>query len=135
MPDWIRTTGAALFVASWAVLGACGDDDDDRGATAADKIGVGAMCKVNADCLDGQICLLNFKGGYCGLKDCTGLADCPNGSDCVEHTDGLKYCFRICVDKAECNRNRDLDFESNCSSNITFVEGKPSYKACVPPSG
>lgn len=114
-------------------LAACGDDDDD-GGTEADKIGVGAVCSVAEDCLDGQVCL-PFKGGYCGLSGCTGDVDCPQGSACVKHTDGVNYCFRICVDKAECNRNRPVDLESNCSSSVDFVDGKGTLKACVPPTG
>jgi hypothetical protein len=46
----------------------------------------------------------------------------------------VNYCFRACVDKAECNANRGPEVESNCSSNITRVDGGET-KACVPPSG
>ncbi len=127
--------GLCVLLAGLAI-GGCGDDDDG-GATAADKIGVGASCSANGDCLEGQVCLLNFKGGYCGLTGCTGDVDCPGGSACVTHDDGVNYCFRICTDKAyDCNRNRPPEIESNCSSNITFVEsGHTGAKACVPPSG
>jgi hypothetical protein len=31
--------------------------------------------------------------------------------------------------------NRSIDDESNCSSNIDFVEGKTGDKPCIPPSG
>jgi hypothetical protein len=31
--------------------------------------------------------------------------------------------------------NRSADQESNCSSNIDFVDSAKSGKACVPPSG
>lgn len=124
---------AAVSVVFLATLAACGDDDDD-GGTAADKIGVGAVCSVNEDCLEGQICL-PFKGGYCGLTGCTGDVDCPQGSACVKHDDGVNYCFRVCADKAECNLNRPVELESNCSSSIDFVDGKGTLKACVPPSG
>jgi hypothetical protein len=53
------------------------------------------------------------------------------------HTDGMNYCFRNCIDKAECNANRDPANEANCSSNVTFVEPAKNQglKACVPPSG
>ena len=53
---------------------------------------------------------------------------------CVAHDDGKNYCFRLCSTKEECNANRDAANEANCSSSITFVEGKTSSKACVPPS-
>ncbi|MBK7579763.1 MAG: hypothetical protein IPI67_06085 [Myxococcales bacterium] len=125
---------ALVLLALPTSLAACGDDDNGGGGTEADKIGVGASCNVNEDCaVKGQTCL-PFKGGYCGLADCTADADCPQGSACVSHDDGKNYCFRICLDKSECNYNRPVDLASNCSSNVTFVEGKKGNKACVPPS-
>jgi len=133
---WILVSLAGLALA--AAVG-CGDDDDG-GGTDADRIGVGAMCTANADCLQGgdaaivQQCLQQFRGGYCGLTGCTGNVDCPYGSACVAHTDGQNYCFRICLDKGECNLNRTPDVESNCSANIDFVDGRQGSKACVPPS-
>lgn len=124
---------ALLGLGMAALLAACGDDDGD-GSTEADKRGVGAACAKTEDCTEqGQICL-PFKGGYCGIADCTGDVDCPSGSRCVTHDDGKNYCFRVCLDKSECNRNRPVDFESNCSSNITFVDSGKGEKACVPPS-
>ena len=116
-------------------LAACGDGDRDN-EVEADEIGVGAECSVNDDCNqdDGtQVCLTQFKGGYCGIEDCQDDAECPDGSACVRH-EGANYCFRICVDKAECNANRGVDEESNCSSNVEFVEDNKSVKTCVPPS-
>ena len=117
----------------------CGDDD---GGSEADRLGVGAECDSDDDCLqssrDGGIsqqCLRQFKGGYCGIEDCVDDLDCPEASKCVAHDDGTNYCFRVCVDKPECNENRDLDNEANCSSSADFVEGANGRKACVPPSG
>ena len=120
----------------------CADDD---GGTEADRKGVGAECSKNEDCLQEvdcetapcvtQICLTGFKGGYCGVVGCTKNSECPGGSACVAYDDGKNYCFRQCADKAECNRNRSVTNESNCSSNQTFVEASTSGKACVPPSG
>ncbi|MBI3206142.1 MAG: hypothetical protein HYZ29_31695 [Myxococcales bacterium] len=130
-----RSAVVGLFgFALAASLGACGDDDDGNGGTQADKLGVGAACANNDECeIEGQICL-PFKGGYCGIADCKAHTDCPDGSLCVTHDDGKNYCFRVCVDKVDCNRNRPVDFEANCSSNVTFVDGKKGGKACVPPS-
>ena len=124
---------AMLFWTTGAMLSACSDDRRGSGGDDADDLGVGAQCSDNLDCLEGQTCL-PFKGGYCGLEDCTGDVDCPDDSACVAHDDGNNYCFRICVDKSECNVNRDVDLEANCSSNVDFVDGKASFKACVPPS-
>jgi hypothetical protein len=117
---------------------ACGDDDN--GGTPADLVGVGAQCRTDGDCLQpsdagiAQRCLTQFKGGYCGLQDCARNADCPAGSACVLHDDGQTYCFRHCVEKSECNSNRAPEVESNCVSNIDFVEEQTPGKACVPPS-
>jgi hypothetical protein len=119
----------ALFLFIWA---ACGDDD-----TEADRLGVGAQCE-NTDQCDPDIdllCLPQFKGGYCGLQGCEGDADCPEASACILHEDGETYCFRICVDKPDCNEHRDLENEANCSSSADFVDGANGRKACVPPSG
>ena len=106
----------------------CGGND-------ADALGIGAECTVNDDCNvdDDQTCL-SFKGGYCGRQGCTGDVDCPDDAACVAHTDGINYCFRLCVDKVECNENRTVDNEANCSANITFVDEPQTRKACVPPS-
>jgi hypothetical protein len=125
----------ALLLASVVfVLGSvngCGDDDDENEAR---RRGVGAECVGDEDCKEpGQTCLA-FKGGYCGVSDCTSDAECPAGSACVAHDDGETYCFLVCVDKAECNFHRSPESESNCSSNITFTDAVQARKACVPPS-
>ena len=113
---------------------ACGDDE-----TEADRLGVGAACTSDEDCLhDGDVeltCLKQFKGGYCGLLDCAANEDCPDTSSCVAHTDGENYCFRDCAEKTQCNANRGADEEANCSSNVDYVEEATVGKSCVPPSG
>lgn len=101
----------------------------------ADMLGIGAQCSSADDCLEDQVCLTQFKGGYCGLVGCQGNVDCPEFSSCVSHSDGANYCFRDCVDKGECNYNRNPDQESNCSASVTFVDNVRGIKACVPPSG
>jgi hypothetical protein len=122
-----RLSAAVVMIVGVLWL-SCGD------GTEADKAGIGAECTKTEDCQSGQQCL-PFKGGYCGLQACTADEGCPRGSACVTHTDGVNYCFRICVDKADCNRNRSVENESNCSSNINFVTGTKDRKACVPPTG
>ena len=118
----VMITAALLFLPL-----ACGGDD-------ADTLGIGAECTSNDQCADGQTCLTQFKGNYCGLASCASTADCPGSSACVTHTDNNNYCFRTCTDKAQCNANRSVANEANCSSNITFASGQKEGKACVPPS-
>lgn len=111
-------------------------------STEADRIGVGAECDESAECesADEDLmleCLTEFTGGYCGLEGCTGDEDCPEGSACVTQGDGaeaVNHCFRVCRDKPECNENRSEENESNCSSNVVFVDDLGERKACVPPS-
>ncbi len=131
-----RTRGLVLItsVLVLALLNfACSD------GTEADQLGVGAECAVVDDCSqeEGAIeqeCLPQFKGGYCGVVGCVSNDDCPESSACVAHDDGQNYCFRTCLDKAECNENRDADNEANCSSSVDFTDGDLGFKACVPPS-
>ena len=128
----MRTLHLLLITLSLISLSACGDDEGSE----ADRRGVGAQCASADDCTEeGQSCLTQFKGGYCGVQDCVHDADCPAGSACIAHDDQKNYCFLICVEKVDCNINRDLENESNCSSSVTFVDGTMSRKACVPPSG
>ncbi len=122
----------------WAVgtivLTACGGSDQ----TEADRVGIGASCTDAAICesVEGVEleCLNTFTGGYCGLSGCAGDPDCPEGSACVAHDDGETYCFRLCVDKPDCNANRAEDEEANCVGSITFVDARNGRKACEPPS-
>jgi hypothetical protein len=125
---------AGLAVLSF---GSCGPDDGP--GTEADRVGVGAQCSSTDECtVDGEDelgCLEQFKGGYCGLADCTLDEDCPLGSACVTHDDGANYCFLVCQTKAQCNLNRSPALEANCSSSTTLVEGTRGPKVCIPPSG
>jgi hypothetical protein len=113
-------------------MAACDDGPE------ADRLYVGGQCDSNDDCYQDenfvQICLMQFKGGYCGIQDCVDDLDCPEASKCVAHDDGTNYCFRVCVDKPECNGNRDVENEANCSASVTFTDGGDGLKACVPPS-
>ena len=134
-----------VFIAGTALMGlaaGCGNSD---GETEADRVGVGAECTVDPSAdppstcpvveMDIQlVCLTQFTGGYCGLQGCGGDVNCPAGSRCVAHTDAKNYCFRVCQDKPECNRNRSVENEANCSANIDFVDEPQDQKACVPPS-
>lgn len=124
-------------VVAFALSVGCGDNDD--GATEADRLGVGAECTSDEVCQEAEQgvtkrCLLEFKGGYCGVTDCERNSECPAGSACVSH-EGKSYCFRSCVDKQECNANRSAENLANCSSSVVFLSGKKEGKVCVPPSG
>ncbi len=111
----------------------CGGSDN---GSEADRLGVGASCAANDDCTEeGQSCLTQFKGGYCGVQGCEDDAGCPAGSACVTHDDGQNYCFLVCGNKDDCNTNREAADEANCSSSITFIDYAKGRKACVPPSG
>ena len=101
----------------------------------ADTAGIAAECKADTDCKEeGQSCLTNFKGGYCGKADCQSDTDCPTLSSCVQ-VGGKNYCFRHCTNKSECNVNRTAANEANCAANVTLVGGKKNQKVCVPPTG
>jgi len=124
-----QTLVRALFAALVAiVVQACGSSADD--------LGVGAQCSATDQCDTKlhEVCLTQFKGGYCGLEGCMHDTDCPTDSACIAHTDGHNYCFRICDTKPDCNANRDPVNEANCSSSVTFVDAQMNRKACVPPS-
>lgn len=129
-------TGLPKLAAFLPLLVLLGCADDDR--SEADRLGVGAQCGSDADCDQStitQVCLKQFKGGYCGVANCNSNIDCPDPSACVQHDDGETYCFRSCSEKLECNVNRTADNEANCVSNVTYVESEPAQgKSCVPPS-
>jgi hypothetical protein len=128
---------SALALASITCTG-CGDDD----VSEADRLGVGAECSSDDDCVQSSIdagfsqrCLRQFKGGYCGIEGCESQLDCPDRAACVAHDDGNRYCFRLCANTPECNLNRSLDNEANCASSIEYVGDDADLgKACVPPS-
>jgi hypothetical protein len=137
----IRTVTVLGFLA--LATSGCGDDDGNE----ADAVGIASICTTSADCPrapsdahDGGVvqlvCLTQFTGGYCGLPDCAVSADCPRGAICVLHDDDATYCFRECLDKPECNRNRPVDLEANCSSSFDFNDpaDDTGQKACIPPS-
>ena len=107
-------------VALGTLLGGLSLGCGSSGETEADRAGVGAECTDSAECEspDEDIpleCQTRFAGGYCGLEGCEGDADCPDGSACVALQDvsgTANYCFRTCVDKAECNANRGAEEEA-----------------------
>jgi hypothetical protein len=130
----MKPVGLCCWVTLIFIAG-CGGN----GETEADRLGVGAQCTAGAQCATVDEleleCLTQFKGGYCGLEGCAGDVDCPEGSACVTHSgDGKNYCFRVCLDKPDCNRNRAAENEANCVGSIDFVDPRNERKACEPPS-
>jgi hypothetical protein len=119
----------AVVPAVVSVAGGCGG-----GTSEAIRRGVGAECNGSAACSESnQVCLSQFKGGYCGASGCFHDTNCPQGSACVTEDDQINYCFLICADKPECNVSRTAANESNCTSSLTFVDGTMNRKVCRPP--
>ena len=111
------------------VAGGCGSNQNE-----ANQRGVGAECGMTSDCTtSGEVCLTEFKGGYCGVAGCLHDTDCPQGSACV--TDGqTNYCFLVCDTKTDCNLHRSADNESDCTSSLTFLDTNNGRKVCRPPN-
>jgi hypothetical protein len=122
-----RTLYALLAVA--LLMFGCGSSTSE-----AIRRGVGSECNASLTCTEsGQVCLTQFKGGYCGVARCTTDSGCPQGSACVTNDDQVNYCFLVCADKSECNLRRSADNESSCTSSLTFVDGTMGRKVCRPP--
>ena len=117
-----------ILYAFVVILCGCGSNESQ-----ANRLGVGADCTVSSDCnTPGQVCLTEFKGGYCGVSACLHDADCPQGSACVTDNQ-TNYCFLICAQKTDCNLHRTAADESDCTSSLTFVDGDMNRKVCRPP--
>jgi hypothetical protein len=114
------------------VLVACGCGSNQN---EANRKGIGADCTTTSDCTtSGQVCLTEFKGGYCGLSGCLHDTDCPQGSACVTDDNQTNYCFLVCGTKTDCNLHRSPDDESDCTSSLAFLDGAMSRKVCRPPN-
>jgi len=129
---------ASIFLAASLFAVACGDDSDDSGSEAVRR-GVGAACNGDSDCTEeGQVCLTEFKGGMCGIADCTSSSACPSGSVCVADPDfSRNYCLLVCDMKEDCNVHRPGD-DANCSSTLNEIDGGGAGndpKVCRPPNG
>ena len=102
---------------------------------------MGAACTKNDDCTEqGQVCLTQFKGGMCGIADCTSTTMCPAGSVCVADPDfSRNFCLLTCIDKPDCNVHRPVESEANCSSTLNAIDtrdgGVADPKVCRPPNG
>ena len=139
----LRTLFASAVVGFLAY--GCGDDEEapPKGNEAVRR-GVGAECAADDDCTEsGQKCLDQFKGGMCGIADCTSSSQCPNGSVCVADPDlATNFCLLVCEQKADCNVHRSPDNEANCSSTLNEIgaggagaDPGNDPKVCRPPNG
>jgi hypothetical protein len=109
-----------------------GGGSDNRKVCVPGNCGLGAACEVDADCGADLTCLLEFGGGYCGVKGCTGNADCPEGSACVTHTNDENYCFATCERDADCTFCRWDGTKPGCTADVDFVD--PGDLRVCPPS-
>jgi hypothetical protein len=98
--------------------------------------GVGASCAADADCDTGLVCLTGFRGGYCGLRDCSTNEPCPAGSFCVEHSNGSNYCMVSCAAESDCSFCRRSD-TTECVDNADFVDAltPAGTRVCMPSAG
>jgi hypothetical protein len=130
---------SVLLIAS-ALAVACGDGEDDASDNEAVRRGVGAACTSSSECTEeGQVCLTQFKGGMCGIADCTSSSECPTGSVCVADPDlAQNFCLLVCDMRTDCNVHRPVDDEANCSSTLNAIDepdaGPNDPKVCRPPS-
>lgn len=93
--------------------------------------GVGADCSTSADC-NNLDCITDFRGGYCGRRDCTSNGDCPGDSSCVAAADGHNYCFKNCGTNSDCSFCRHDGVFATCSTSVDFVDAGASAAVCVP---
>jgi len=110
----------------------------DNGNSAVER-GIGAACADNSECQEaGQACLTEFRGGMCGIADCTSSSQCPSGSVCVADPDfSRNFCLLVCQVKADCNVHRPVEVEANCSSTLNQIDvpdGGTDPKVCRPPN-
>ena len=84
------------IVAAGLILGACGSDDEPGDWGWGPSGGVGAACRVDADCPSGICCTSPPCGGMC-TYGCRSDVDCPYGTRCA---DGA--CFWACYESYDC---------------------------------
>jgi hypothetical protein len=91
--------------------------------------GVGADCTADADCPTGTVCLTDFHGGYCSVRDCTATS-CPAGSACVAGSGGVQYCVVTCAAASDCSFCR-TGIATTCTDNVQLVDGTTA-SVCMP---
>lgn len=90
--------------------------------------GVGADCAVDADCPTGTLCVTDFQGGYCTVRDCTATS-CPAGSVCVAGAAG-PYCAVTCTAASDCSFCRTTNATA-CTAGVTLVDATTA-SVCLP---
>lgn len=93
--------------------------------------GHGATCNQDTPCAGELDCLDEFAGGYCGKRDCKLNLDCPQDSLCVLDGD-TGFCFKSCELDSECSFCRGSQFAATCSDNVEFAEEGTQASVCVP---
>lgn len=109
-----------------------GGGNQNRKICVPGDCGVGAACEVTADCAADLECVTDFGGGYCGKAGCTTNAECPTDSLCIQHTDDVGYCFRTCVDAADCTLCRGYEDTTACTDDVTYLQAGSVGTVCVP---
>jgi hypothetical protein len=110
-----------------------GGGSQNRKVCVPGDCGVGAACVGDVDCKAPLTCMTGFKGGYCGVKDCTTNAQCPADSLCVKHSDAVGYCYLKCTAATTCSFCRPPAYAAACSDQVTFLEAGTTGSVCVPP--
>lgn len=108
-----------------------GGGTENRKICVPGDCGVGADCSTDTDC-NGLECIADFRGGYCGRRDCAGNDDCPGNTSCVVAADGHNYCFKNCGTDSDCSFCRHDGVFASCSSELDFADGGASGAVCVP---
>ena len=101
--------------------------------------GIGAECETNADCDTGHYCLLDVANGYC-TDVCDSEDDCPGRSACGQLVPGGDFsCVKLCIDSADCNKERDddpEDYDVFCTavgeSDIVLTDPDREGRLCEP---
>ncbi|HEX2879439.1 MAG TPA: hypothetical protein VHO25_07870 [Polyangiaceae bacterium] len=108
-----------------------GGGTENRKICVPGDCGVGADCSSDTDC-NGLECISDFRGGYCGRRDCTSNDDCPGDTSCVVAADGHNYCLKNCGADSDCSFCRHDGVFASCSTDVDFIDAGMSTAVCLP---
>jgi hypothetical protein len=109
-----------------------GGGSENRKVCVPGDCGVGASCAEDAHCDPGLVCIGDFDGGYCGVRDCGANADCPADSVCIDAGD-FNYCARTCAAETDCTFCRPAEHAAACTADVAYVEAGTTGTVCLPP--